>query len=77
MGWTHIDVEEKPPAPLDTSNDQIRKLTELLEWERKQRAEAQAKVVELDDELQAARLEAVKEQRRLREALEGERAKAG
>ena len=50
MGYTHYEVDPDAPyePPSGTKNDAIAKLTELLEWERKQRAEAQARVAELE-----------------------------
>ena len=46
------------------------KLSELLEWERKQRTEAQAKATAIEDEFHAFRLAAAEEQQKLRAAAD-------
>ena len=56
MGWKHLvpdfeNAPEPPPAPPPAADDRLAKLSELLEWERRQRAEAQARIAELEKEL--------------------------
>ena len=54
MGYTHFEVdpdEEYEPSGPTKKKESTSDLSELLEWERKQRAEAQARVLELEKEL--------------------------
>ena len=67
LGGKKPAYDESPrPSAEDKRAMAFAQLSELLEWERKQRAEAQAKVAELDAELHRVRLDAVAEQKRLR-----------
>lgn len=67
MGYTHIDVDpEEAYVPSGGQrNDNTSKLSELLEWERKQRAEAQARILELEKQLGELQLSSAAEIKRL------------
>ena len=60
MGWTHVDVDPDENR-LEALRAKVKELTDLLEWERQQRAEAQEKSNSLEKELTELRDEATAE----------------
>ena len=66
-------LDRSPPAELFGSEDKqqatIAQLSELLEWERRARAEAQERLTELEAELIRVKLDAASEQKRLKMEL--------
>lgn len=68
MGILPSNMFDAPPKAeaLDPRAIAIAQLSELLEWERKARVEAQNRVLELDAELHRVRLDAIAERERLK-----------
>ena len=79
MGILPSDIFDAPPKAeaLDPRAIAIAQLSELLEWERKARVEAQNRVLELDAELHRVRLDAIAERERLKLELAAAEAAIG